>query len=291
MRSLLFVPAHDARKLAKGLACGADALIVDLEDAVPPAEKTRARGLCAEFVAEHRSRLPLFVRINALDTGLALADLEAVVRAQPFGIMLPKCAGGHDVARLDAHIAALEARDDLRAAALRILPIATETAASLFGMHSYARQAGARLCGLMWGAEDLASDVGAVQSRRPDGRYAPPFELARSLTLMAAGAAQVPAIDAVFTDFRDIAGLKAEALQALRDGFSAKAAIHPDQIGPIHEAFTPTADDIARARRVLAAFDEQPGAGAIALDGRMLDRPHQRAARRVLDRAAAPQPS
>jgi citrate lyase subunit beta/citryl-CoA lyase len=284
MRSLLFVPAHDARKLAKGLDCGADALIVDLEDSVPEAEKARARGMCAEFVGQHRARLPLFVRVNALATGLLLDDLTAVVRAQPFGIMLPKCASGRDVALVGHYLSALEARDGLALGSIRILPIVTETAAALFDMSSYAA-AGPRLAGMMWGGEDLAADIGAGANRDAKGRYAAPYQLARSLTLLGAAAAQVPAIDAVYTNFRDPEGLKAEAADALRDGYSAKAAIHPDQIGPINAAFTPSDADVAWARRVLAAFDGSPGAGAIAIDGKMLDRPHYRAAQRVLARA------
>jgi citrate lyase subunit beta/citryl-CoA lyase len=284
MRSLLFVPAHDARKLAKGLESGADALILDLEDAVPEAEKPRARAMCAEFVDAQRERLPLFVRVNALTTGLTAADLAAVVGARPHGLMLPKCTGGRDVATLDAQVSALEARNDVPAGSLRILPIVTESAASVFGMDSYAREAGARLCGMFWGGEDLASDIGALANRGPDGRYTAPYQLARALTLLAATAAQVPAIDAVYTNFRDPEGLKAEAAEAARDGFSAKVAIHPDQIGPINEAFTPSNADVLWAQRVVAAFDASPAAGAIAVDGRMLDRPHYRAARRVLAR-------
>jgi citrate lyase subunit beta/citryl-CoA lyase len=285
MRSLLFVPAHDERKLAKGLGSGADALIIDLEDAVPEAEKARARGVCGEFVMDHRGRLPLFVRVNALATGLLLEDLAAVVRAQPYGIMLPKCASGRDVALIDAYLSALEAREGMAPGSTRILPIVTEEAAALFDMGSYASVAGPRLCGMMWGGEDLAADIGATANHGPDGRYTAPYELARSLTLLGAAAAQVVAVDAVYTNFRDTEGLKAEAADALRDGFSAKAAIHPDQIEPINAAFTPSQADVTWATRVVAAFDGAPGRGAIALDGKMLDRPHYRSAQRVLARA------
>lgn len=290
MRSLLFVPGHDARKLAKGLDSGADALIIDLEDSVPEAQKARAREMCAEFVAAHRERLPLFVRVNALTTGATVADLAAVVHARPFGVMLPKCTSGRDVALLDAHVGESEAGCGMTPGSVRILPIVTESAASLFGMDSYAREAGPRLCGMFWGGEDLASDIGALRNRDPEGRYTAPYQLARALTLLGATAAQVPAIDAVFTDFRDHAGLKAEAAEAVRDGFSAKVAIHPDQIGPINEAFTPSEADSAWARQVIAAFDASPAAGAIAVEGRMLDRPHYRSAQRVLARAALKKP-
>jgi len=284
MRSLLFVPGHDARKLAKGLDCGADALILDLEDSVPDGEKPRARGVCAEFVGEHRERMPLFVRVNALATGLLLGDLAAVVRARPYGIMLPKCGSGRDVARVDAYLSALETRDDVPVGSLRILPIVTEGAAALFEMGSYAHEAGPRLCGMMWGGEDLATDIGA-SANRVDGRYTPPFQLARSLGLFGAAAAGVAAIDAVYTDFRDVGGLRDEARAAVAAGFSAKAAIHPGQVQTINEVFTPSDDALREANAIVAAFAQQPGAGAVNIGGRMFDRPHLTAAQRVLARA------
>lgn len=287
MRSLLFIPAHDTRKLMKGLDCGADALIIDLEDAVPDAEKARARGMCAEFVKAYRGRLRLFVRINAQGTGLTRVDLEAIVPAQPYGIMLPKCASGRDVAAVHTSLSELEARHGVESGLLRVLPIVTESAASLFEMGSYPLAAGPRLCGMLWGGEDLAADIGAVANRSANGRYTAPYELARSLTLLGATAALVPAVDAVYTNFRDAEGLRAEAMEAVRDGFSAKAAIHPDQIGPINAAFTPSPADVQWAKHVIAAFDENPSAGAVSIEGKMLDRPHYRTALRLLARAAA----
>lgn len=284
MRSLLFVPGHDARKLAKGLDCGADALILDLEDSVPDAEKARARGVSAVFVDEHRDRLPLFVRVNALSTGLLLDDLAAVVRAQPYGIMLPKCASGRDVALVDAYLSALEAREGLRVGSLHILPIVTEGAAALFELGSYAREAGPRLWGMLWGGEDLSTDIGA-SANRVEGSYTPPFELARSLCLFGAAAAGVTAVDAVYTDFRDIDGLRAEAHAAAAAGFGAKAAIHPGQVQVINDAFTPTAEALRDATAIVTAFAQQPAAGAVNIGGRMFDRPHLNAAQRVLARA------
>jgi len=284
MRSLLFVPGHDARKLAKGVDCGTDALIVDLEDSVPDAEKARARGVCAEFVGAHRERLPLFVRVNALSTGLALDDLAAVVRARPYGIVLPKCGSGRDVARVDAYLSALEARDGIQVGETRIVAIVTESAAALFEMGSYAHDAGPRLHGMMWGGEDLATDIGA-SANRADGRYTPPFQLARSLCLFGAAAAAVAAIDAVYTDFRDADGLRAEARAAAAAGFSAKAAIHPGQVQTINDVFTPSDDALREANAIVAAFAQQPGAGAVNIGGRMFDRPHLTAAQRVLARA------
>jgi citrate lyase subunit beta / citryl-CoA lyase len=283
MRSLLFVPGDDERKMAKGFASCADALILDLEDAVAPARKGAAREICAKALQSADTTKKLFVRVNALDTGQTLADLAAIVRGRPYGIVLPKCRGGDDTRLVGHYLSALEAREGIESGATRILPIATENGASMFGLGTYA--GAGRLCGIFWGGEDLAADLGAIANRDTHGRYAAPYELARSLTLFAAAAAQVDAIDAVYTNFRDLEGLKAEAVDALRDGFSAKAAIHPDQVEPINAAFTPSAADVAWAKRVIAAFDESPGAGVASLDGRMLDRPHYRSAQRVLSRA------
>ena len=157
----------------------------------------------------------------------------------------------------------------------------------MFGLGTYTGVK--RLCGIFWGGEDLAADLGAVTNRGTHGHYTAPYELARSLTLLAAAAAQVDAVDAVYTNYRDPEGLKAEATEALRDGFSAKAAIHPDQAGPINAAFTPSEADVTWAKRVVAAFDASPAAGVASIEGKMLDRPHYRSAQRVLARAAQAQ--
>jgi citrate lyase subunit beta/citryl-CoA lyase len=284
MRSLLFVPGDDERKIAKGLASAADALILDLEDAVALSRKAAARELCAATLTAG-ARMKLFVRINALDTPAALLDLAAVVKARPFGIMLPKCRSAEDARLLSHYLAALEVRDGVPAGETRILPIVTETGGSMFGLGGYDNPPLPRLYGMLWGGEDLAADLGAITNRDEDGRYAAPYLLARSLCLFAAAAASIVAVDAVYTNFRDPVGLKKEAIEGLRSGFSAKAAIHPDQIAVINEAFTPTAADVEAAQRVIAAFDASPGAGVVSVDGKMLDRPHYRTAQRVLARA------
>jgi citrate lyase subunit beta/citryl-CoA lyase len=201
--------------------------------------------------------------------------------------MLPKCGGGSDVARVDAHLSELEARDGVPVGSLKVLPIVTETAAALFEMGSYARDAGPRLAGMMWGAEDLATDIGASVNR-VDGRYTPPFQLARSLCLFGAAAARVAAVDTVYTDFRDADGLREEAGAAAAAGFSAKAAIHPGQVQIINEVFTPSEDALRQAKAVVEAFAQQPGAGAVNIGGRMFDRPHLTAAQRLIARAKPP---
>jgi citrate lyase subunit beta / citryl-CoA lyase len=287
MRSLLFVPGDSEKKLAKGLGAGADVLILDLEDSVVAARKGAARGITRDFIAARRADGPrLFVRVNPLASGMILEDLAAVVGARPDGIVLPKAAGGDDIRRLDHYLAALEARDAVAPGAIAILPIASETAAAMFAFGSYAGSS-ARLTGLTWGCEDLAADVGAAENRGADGSYLEPFRLARSLCLFGAASAGVAAIDTVFTDFRDENGLEREAREAERSGFTAKMAIHPAQVATINRTFTPDAASVAWARKVIAAFAADPAAGVVGLDGKMLDRPHLRAAERVLARAAA----
>lgn len=287
MRSLLFVPGDQPAKLEKGLASGADALIIDLEDSVAPGRKAEGRAASAAFLSAARpatARPKLFVRINPLHGPLADADLDAVCALGPDGIVLPKAMGGADVMLLGAKLAAREAVADLPEGSIGILPIATETAASLFVMGSY-RGASRRLVGLAWGGEDLSADIGAETNRDPDGGYAPAYRLARTLTLVAAAAAEVTAVDSVFTAFRNLDGLRAEAEIARREGFGCKMAIHPAQVPVINEVFTPSAAAIAHAEAVVAAFAAAGDAGVIALDGEMLDRPHLRRAERVLARA------
>lgn len=285
MRSLLFVPGDDERKIAKGLASAADALILDLEDAVAPARKAAARELCAKTIASAQSPKKLFVRINGLDTGDTLSDLAAIVAARPFGVVFPKCRGGEDVRVLADHLAEFEAKAGVAPGQTRILPIVTENGASMFGLGTYGSPVHPRLCGLMWGGEDLAADLGSITNRDARGHYTAPYQLARSLCLYAAAAVALPAIDAVYADFRDAEGLKIESAEGMRDGFSAKAAIHPEQVVPINDAFTPSAADVERARRIVAAFEASATTGVASLDGKMLDRPHLRGALRVLERA------
>jgi citrate lyase subunit beta/citryl-CoA lyase len=287
MRSLLFVPADSEKKLAKSLGAGADCLIVDLEDSVAPSAKDKARETALAFLAQTArlaSRPQLYVRVNGLGSGLIESDLDAVMSPAPDGIMLPKCAAGADVQHLGAMLAVKEAEHDLADGSTRIIPIVTETAASMFMLGSYAG-ASPRLAGLAWGAEDLSACLGAQTYREPGGAYAAPYALARTLTLLAASAAGVAAIDTVYTDFSDGAGFRAESDTARRDGFSAKMAIHPAQVDIINAVFTPTPEDVAKARAIVEAFATEPDAGVITFEGRMLDRPHLIKAQRLLARA------
>jgi citrate lyase subunit beta / citryl-CoA lyase len=287
MRSLLFVPADSASKLYKALGSGADAVIIDLEDSVAQGNKVAARESAADFLREalmQPTRPRLLVRVNGLQTGLTDGDLDAVVPARPDAIMLPKAEGAASIIHADAKLTAREAIHGLNEGHIGIIAIATETAASLFLAGTYAG-ASARLLGLTWGAEDLSAELGAEANRNAVGHFLDPYRLARTLCLAGAAAARVDAIDTVYVDFRDDAGLRRECEEARRDGFTAKMAIHPRQVLPINELFTPTPEALATARAIVAAFAASPGAGTIGINGVMYDRPHLARARRLLRQA------
>jgi citrate lyase subunit beta/citryl-CoA lyase len=287
MRSLLFVPGDSPRKLDKGMESDADALLIDLEDSIAPQRKAEARATTVAFLRQAQSakgRPRLYVRVNGFATGLTDDDLDAVVAARPDGVVLPKAEGGAAVAACDAKLAARETRYGLPLGALDIIAIATETAAALFLAGTYAGSS-KRLKGLTWGAEDLSAELGAEANRDAQGNFLDPYRLARSLCLAGAAAAQVQAIDTVYVDFRNEAGLRRECEDARRDGFTAKMAIHPAQVAPINAAFTPTPEAIKRAEAVIAAFGENPGAGTVGIGGVMYDRPHLERARQLLARA------
>lgn len=285
MRSLLFVPGDSDKKLDKGVTSGADALIVDLEDSVSTDRKAGARATALAFLqGAKRGGQKLLVRINALDTGLTDDDLDAIVPGRPDAIMLPKAAGGESVTHLHAKLSAREAIAGLPDGGIAIVALATETAASLFTTGTYSGSS-PRLTALTWGAEDLSAELGAEANRDTDGRFLDPYRLARTLCLAGAAAAGVPAIDTVYVDFRNDAGLRRECEEARRDGFTAKMAIHPAQVAAINEVFTPTPDAIAHARSIIDAFAAQPGAGVVGIGGKMYDRPHLVRAKVLLARS------
>jgi len=271
LRSLLFVPGDRPERFAKAAASGADAIILDLEDSVLPARKAEARKAVADFLAADRT-VPAIVRINPLDSAHIDADLAILRAAAPDALMLPKAEGAASIATLDGLLGDLDPP---------IIPIATETPAAIFELGSY-RACADRLAGLSWGAEDLPAAIGAATAREADGRYTAPYELVRSLTLFAAHAAAVPAIDTVFPAIADEAGLAAYVARARRDGFTGMLAIHPAQVAIINAGFMPGPDEIARALAIIDAFAASPDAGALALDGRMIDRPHLVQAHRIM---------
>jgi len=280
MRSMLFVPADSERKLARGLESGADALILDLEDSVAASNHPTARRLARDFLEAHGpDRILRYVRINPLASGFALDDLAATVAGRPDGILLPKCRP-EDVRTLDHYLSAFETAAGSPAGSIRVVAIATETPQAVFALGGYAGVS-TRLEAITWGAEDLSACLGG-NNKTIDGEYDGPYQLARSLCLLAAAAAEVTAIDTIYTDFKDPDGLKAECLAARRSGFAAKMAIHPAQLATINETFSVSAAEREWAERVLAAFAANPDAGTLALDGKMIDKPHMTLARRLL---------
>ena len=277
------MPADSERKLQKARSSGADALILDLEDSVAESARPEARRLAAEFL-QKKCDADVWVRINPLDSADALEDLKAIMPAAPGGIVLPKPRGAGDATQLAKLLDVLEQESDLDPGQTGILPVATERPAALFSMDEYA-QSTARLAGLTWGAEDLSAAVGASSNRDESGNWLPPYQLARSLCLFAAAAAGVPAIDTVYTDFKDTDGLAEFAAAARRDGFEGMLAIHPDQVGVINSAFVPTSAETERAQRIVELFAANPDVGTLGMDGEMIDRPHWLQAKRILETA------
>jgi citrate lyase subunit beta / citryl-CoA lyase len=282
LRSLLFVPGDSERKLARAKECGADALILDLEDSVAPPQKDAARTLAAKMIDDEPKReWSLFVRVNPLDTGLTLADLTAVVKPGLDALLIPKTNGAADLERIGHYLDALEARAGMPQGSVKLASVATETAKAMFALGSYA-PAQPRLIALTWGAEDLSAALGATDNKEPDGAWTFPYELARAQCLFAASAAGVAAIDTLYANFRDPDGLERDCRRSRRDGFTGRLAIHPDQIAAINRSYAPSQAEIEHARKIVAAFEANPGAGALGIDGRMVDIPHLKAARKTL---------
>lgn len=284
LRSLLFVPGDSDKKIAKSGEVGADVLIFDLEDSVAAARKPEARETVLAHLQGHAENRPsaFYVRINPLDTPEALLDLQAVMPGAPDGIMIPKPKGVEDIIALGTMLDTLEAAAGIAAGSTRIIPVATEVPAAVFTLGGYVH-AGPRLAGITWGAEDLSAAVGA-SGYKEDGVWTAPYQLARSLCLFAASAAEVAGIDTLHADFRDEAGLARAARKARRDGFSGMLAIHPAQVAVINAAFTPTDEEVAHAEAVVALFAANPDAGVASLDGKMIDRPHLVQAQKILAR-------
>lgn len=283
LRSLLFVPADSERKLAKSKSSTADGLILDLEDSVAPENRVKARSLTREFLQD-RHRQDIWVRINPVGSDDCFADLKAVVECAPAGLIVPKPDGPQALLILDAHLITLETQAGLATRSIKLLPVATETPTAVLSLQDY-RNPPPRLAALSWGAEDLSAAIGAVTNRDEKGEFLFLHKVVRALVLVAAKAAGVDAIETLHADFRDTKGLERAARSAQREGFSGMLAIHPDQVEPINAAFTPSAADVAHAGKVVAAF--AAGAGVASLDGKMLDQPHLKQARQVLERAEA----
>ncbi len=286
MRSMLFVPGDSERKLARGLGSGADVLLIDLEDSVALDNKAKARRISASFLQENHNNPEaplLYVRINSFDSGLLEDDLAAIMPAGPHGIMLPKAEHGRDVTQLDARLLVYEAENDIDGGKTRIVAIVTETALGTLNAGTYGKRS-KRLDAITWGAEDLSADIGALEKRHADGRYRDTFRHARTVTLLGAVAAGVAPIDTVYTDFRNMDGLRRECDEAAIDGFVGKMAIHPAQVAIINEVFTPSNEAVSRAKTIVETFAAAGNPGVVALNGEMLDRPHLIRAEALLER-------
>lgn len=284
LRSILFVPGDSERKLEKAAGCGADAIVIDLEDSVAPSRKQLARDLAAQYLRGGKAPkgIKIWVRVNPLGGGLTLADLAVIAGAGPAGILLPKTEGVEDVRRVSHYLDALEARDDLAPGSIKIMAVATETAASTFMLGEYRGAGMERLYGLTWGAEDLSADLGASTNKDTDGRLSLTYRMARSNMLLAAKAAGVYAYDTAHPNFSDMDALRNTLDACRREGFNGGFAIHPNQVAPLNIAFSPSDEDIAVAEKVVAAFAKEPEAGTLGIDGKMYDRPHLVQAQKVL---------
>ncbi len=278
LRSLLFVPADSEKKLAKAKSSPADALILDLEDSVAAENRPAARALVKEFLKETHPQ-SIWVRINPLGSEDFIRDVEAVTASAPVGFVIPKPDGPQALHVIDAHLITRETQAGLAHGTIKLLPVATETPVATLSLQDY-RARPPRLAAMTWGAEDLSAALGAAGNRDEHGEFLLTYKIVRSLCLIAAKAAEVPAIETLHADFRDEAGLARAARAAQREGFSGMLAIHPDQVAPINAAFTPSESDVAHARRVVSAFAD--GAGVASLDGKMLDQPHLKQAKHVL---------
>lgn len=282
-RSWLFVPGDSEKKLGKASATGADAIIVDLEDSVAPQHKPAAGALTAEWLrVADRSSQQLWVRINPLDGPYWRDDLEAVLGAAPEGLIVPKAEGPAQLEQFAALLAKLEERNGVAIGSTRIVPLVSETASAAITVPNYYGADLPRLAGMMWGAEDLSAAIGAARKYDGDGHWTDTFRMVRATVLLTAHACGLPAIDTLHADFRDEAGLDRFARAARADGFSGMLAIHPGQVAVINAAFTPSEEELAGARAIVAAFAAQPDAGTLSLDGKMLDKPHLELARRML---------
>lgn len=280
MRSFLFVPGDSTRKFDSARKTAADVLILDLEDSVAPDQKIGARDIVCEMLKAKDDRHKLYVRVNALDSGMTLGDLAAITPHKPDGIILPKCEGGADIDRLSLYLDAFETAHGIELGTIKIIPVATETAMAVLKLDTFAG-CSKRLVALTWGGEDLAAALGATRNRT-NGKFHSPYLLARDLCLISAVAAGVVAIDTIAADIDNLEALKEESIAARRDGFLGKMVIHPKHIDVVNAAFTPSEEEVAHAKVIVEAFKQNPTAGVVRIDGKMIDKPHLRAAQKVL---------
>jgi citrate lyase subunit beta / citryl-CoA lyase len=286
MRSWLFAPGDSEKKMGKAAALFSGATESSRSNSAMSAVLA-ARAMVAEQIAASTGRARLWVRINPISTAACIADLAAIIPSQPGGVFLPKAEGAADISRLHHYLTALEAANGIPQGRTLIAALVTETAAAMFRTGEYAGDypGRERLAAMSWGAEDLSAVLGASEQRGADGEYAHTYEMARSLCLIGASAAGIAAIETVQPEFRDLEALEKRARNVRAAGFRGMLAIHPAQVDPINAAFTPSAQELAHARAIVQAFADHPGAGVVALDGAMLDRPHLALAQRLLAEA------
>ena len=283
LRSIVFVPGNRSNMLERALGFGADIIMVDLEDSVPPGEKAAACDLATEWVPRlAQAGKQVMVRVNALETGLAAGELSAVVSPHLAGISIGKGNTAWDLQQVDQILAPLEQKAGLEAGCIKVIPW-IETAMAIVHVYEMAR-ASRRIVGIAFGGEDYTNDMGVTRSDFGEECY-----FARSSVAVAARAAGVAGLDGPFVGFRDPEGLKTDAGAARRMGYTGKFAIHPAQIDIINETFSPDPEDVAYARRVVEAWDEAEaaGRGSLSIDGRMVDVPVVKRAQNLLALAAA----
>jgi len=278
LRSLLFVPGSRADMMQKAARYGADALILDLEDGVAPEAKPYARQcVAAALEAQFVEELPVFVRVNGVTSGLLDDDLGGALRPRVDAVCLPKAGSPEEIEAVDARLQALEDRWGVPRGRLGIVPM-IENARGVLNAAAIAR--GPRVAAVGFGAEDYTADIGVARTREGGELH-----FARAAVGLAAHAAGVEPLDGIYADFRDLDGLRADTISARALGYSGKMVIHPAQIGTVHSAFAPSAEDVDRARRIVAAFEEARarGTGIAIVDGAMVDRPVVLRAQRTLE--------
>lgn len=286
-RSFHFVPGGNERMVAKALTLPADALILDLEDAVAVEKKAEARGIVLRWLQTLDFRgMERWVRMNPLATGIGQADLEGTLGGRPDGYVVPKPRNAADIRDVASVLDRLEEQHGVPLGSTRLLLIATETPEGLLNIAEVAK-ASPRIAAVSWGIEDLSAAMGLTRTRDADGRYLDIPRYARVKTALAAAAAGVEAVDTVYTDIPNLDGLRRECQEAVWMGFTGKISIHPSQIPVINEVFTPSKEEVQQAQELVAAFEEhrRKGSGAFAFKGQMMDMPHLTRAQKVIERA------
>ena len=285
-KSYIFVPGDSDKKLAKANDLGADAIIFCLEDAVAEANKPLARAKVREYLETHRSSSSsqLWVRVNPFSSSHMLKDLVAIMAGHPYGVFLPKPSNGNDFKVLDNYLTILEVQNGIDPGTTRVMSV-TESCIGTINQGEFAT-ASPRLSGMCWGAEDMSADVGASDNKDEDGNYFLVHQINRANCLVVCNAGNMQAVDGICSDYKNETMLRDECKKARAEGFTGKIAIHPAQIPIINEMFSPSAEEISYAKRVIQAFEESPEqAGTVGLDGKMLDYPHLKRAKRLLNLA------